>query len=59
MQTQSTLLRSLHALFITGVFAFAQGCAGTASGQATETLDDAQLENLVRRSCQYQEEESR
>lgn len=46
---------SLAPVLITGiaVFALTTGCGRTANENAASTLDDAQLENLVRRSYQY------
>jgi len=63
MKMQSALQRTLQALLITGLFVLGSGCGRTANDKATSdktandkaaaTLDDAQMEDVVRRSYQY------
>ena len=53
MKTQLTLERALRAALIMGLFALLPAWSGTTSNKAAAALDDAQIENLVRRSYQY------
>ena len=53
MKTQSTLKYALRALLITGMFAVALASSAAANDEDPATLDDAQVENIVRRSYQY------
>ena len=53
MKTKSTLQRTLYTVLITGLLALAPACSGTGNDKASAALDDAQIENLVRRSYQY------
>ena len=53
MKNLSTLQRTMQALLFAGLMALVPVYGVSASDKATATLDDVQMENLVRRSYQY------